>query len=52
MSHPEVQRLFERQGYDYEAKFYPHPARLCLQAEEPRPMRYCGTTASVVINSA
>lgn len=33
-----VQRLWARQGYDYAARFYPHPAWLYLSAEAPRPM--------------
>lgn len=34
-----VKRLYERQGYDYLSKFYPHPAWLYLLSEAPRPMR-------------
>jgi hypothetical protein len=33
-----VKRQEARQGYDYQSKFYPHPAWLYLQAEAPRPM--------------
>lgn len=33
-----VQRLQAQAGYDYAAKFYPHPAWLYLAAEAPRPM--------------
>jgi hypothetical protein len=33
-----VKRMYERQGYDYLSKFYPHPAWLYLQSEAPRPM--------------
>lgn len=33
-----VKRNYERQGYDYVAKFYPHPAWLYLASEAPRPM--------------
>ena len=33
-----VQRLAAQQGYDYESKFYPHPAWLYLLAEEPHRM--------------
>lgn len=33
-----VQRLQASAGYDYESKFYPHPAWLYLRAESPRPM--------------
>lgn len=33
-----VQRLHAAQGYDYAAKFYPHPAWLYLAAEAPRTM--------------
>jgi len=33
-----VKRLETQRGYDYEAKFYPHPAWLYLSAEPPRPM--------------
>lgn len=31
-----VQRLQQSAGYDYAAKFYPHPAWLYLAAEAPR----------------
>lgn len=31
-----VKRLEARATYDYQAKFYPHPAWLYLQAEAPR----------------
>jgi hypothetical protein len=31
-----VQRLEAKKGYDYESKFYPHPAWLYLYAEAPR----------------
>ena len=31
-----VQRLYKAAGYDYESKFYPHPAGLRLYAEPPR----------------
>lgn len=36
--HPAVvtQRLQAHAGYDYESKFYPHPAWLYLSAEAPR----------------
>lgn len=33
-----VKRLAPQQGYDYAAKFYPHPAWLYLSSEAPRPM--------------
>jgi hypothetical protein len=33
-----VKRLADQQGYDYEAKFYPHPAWLYLSTEAPRPV--------------
>jgi hypothetical protein len=35
--HPVViaKRVYEQQGYDYAAKFYPHPAWLYLQAGAP-----------------
>ena len=33
-----VKRMEARKGYDYQSKFYPHPAWLYLQAEAPRPM--------------
>ena len=38
--HPAIiaRRVIEAQGYDYAAKFYPHPAWLYLSAEAPRPM--------------
>lgn len=31
-----VKRLYPTQGYDYAAKFYPHPAWLYLLPEAPR----------------
>ena len=33
-----VQRLQAQAGYDYQTKFYPHPAWLYLSAEAPHPM--------------
>lgn len=33
-----VKRMQAKQGYDYQAQFYPHPAWLYLQAEAPHPM--------------
>jgi hypothetical protein len=33
-----VQRLQAQAGYDYQSKFYPHPAWLYLSAEAPHPM--------------
>jgi hypothetical protein len=33
-----VKRMEARQGYDYVAQFYPHPAWLYLQSEAPHPM--------------
>jgi hypothetical protein len=33
-----VKRMEAQQGYDYQAKFYPHPAWMYLHAEAPRPM--------------
>ena len=33
-----VQRLQAQAGYDYQSKFYPHPAWLYLSAEPPHPM--------------
>lgn len=33
-----VQRLHAKQGYDYESKFYPHPAWLYLATEPSRKM--------------
>ena len=33
-----VQRLQAKAGYDYESKFYPHPAWLYLLPEEPHRM--------------
>ena len=33
-----VQRLYAKQGYNYESKFYPHPAWLYLAAEPPHTM--------------
>ena len=33
-----VQRLQAQAGYDYQNKFYPHPAWLYLSAEAPHPM--------------
>jgi hypothetical protein len=38
--HPALiaRRVIAAQGYDYEAKFYPHPAWLYLAAQAPRPM--------------
>jgi len=33
-----VQRLQAKAGYDYQSKFYPHPAWLYLSAEAPQPM--------------
>ena len=33
-----VQRLQAKAGYDYQSKFYPHPAWLYLSAEAPHPM--------------
>lgn len=35
-----VQRLHATQGYDYASKFYPHPAWLYLQSEEPHRMNH------------
>ena len=32
-----VQRLQAQAGYDYQSKFYPHPAWLYLSAEAPQP---------------
>ena len=38
--HPAIvaQRVIAAQGYDYASKFYPHPAKLYLSTEAPRPM--------------
>jgi hypothetical protein len=38
--HPAViiKQRAEKQGYDYAAQFYPHPAWLYLSAEAPHPM--------------
>ena len=38
--HPAIaaRRVIAQQGYDYSAKFYPHPAWLYLSAEAPHPM--------------
>jgi len=33
-----VKRMEATQGYDYQSKFYPHPAWMYLQAEAPRSM--------------
>ena len=33
-----VKRLEASQGYDYQSKFYPHPAWLYLEADAPHPM--------------
>jgi hypothetical protein len=33
-----VKRMYEREGYDYASKFYPHPAWLHLLSEAPRQM--------------
>jgi hypothetical protein len=33
-----VKRMQAKQGYDYQAQFYPHPAWLYLQSEAPHPM--------------
>jgi hypothetical protein len=33
-----VQRLQAQAGYDYQTKYYPHPAWLYLSAEAPHPM--------------
>ena len=33
-----VKRMEAQQPYDYQAKFYPHPAWMYLSSEAPRPM--------------
>jgi len=33
-----VQRLYAAQTYDYASKFYPHPAKLYLVPDSPRPV--------------
>ena len=33
-----VKRMQMKQGYDYLAQFYPHPAWLYLQSDAPHPM--------------
>lgn len=39
-NHPAVivKRMEAQQRYDYESKFYPHPAWMYLSSEAPRPM--------------
>ena len=47
-----VKRMYDKQGYDYASKFYPHPARFYLYSEAPKETTDQATSAAVRLPGA
>src|SRR5436190_7572136 len=47
-----VKRMYDKQGYDYASKFYPHPARFYLYSEAPKESTDQATGAAVRLRGA